>query len=161
MTGSYGGTLLAASRHIGQTPLPRYVRRGPVHTNKCGTHMSGVHLQVRGGALQISGAYNRGGLDPTILVEFPKDPVVQDWARKFRPKVLKPSCGTCFAKGGASKIDFVILTDGLEAVMLEYVVVMEIPFSPRAAIKFSLEMDLDFFSARVFSTPRALPTPAK
>ena len=89
------------------------------------------------------------------------DLVVQDWARRLRAKILKPSCGTCSAKGGASKIDFVILTEGLEARVLEYGVVMEVPFAPHAAIKLVIRMDLRFFSGRVFATPRELPAPAK
>ena len=116
--------MLGASRHLGQTPLPRYNQTGPGFINQAGTHMAGTQLQVRGGALQVFCSYNKGGPDPTILAELLRrtnagaspfiffgdlnanvdDPVVPDWARRLRAKILKPSCGTCFARAGRPRL---------------------------------------------------------
>ena len=101
--GTYGGALAGASKHISQLPLRGYQERAAPFWSSSDLHLVGFQIQVRGGAGQVFGGYNRGGPDPRIFGELlrrtnsgcsplilfgdfsarPDDSVILDWATRL------------------------------------------------------------------------------
>ena len=177
--GTFGGTLLGATTVVKQTPLHDHHHFQGAFWNNGGVHLCGVQCGIRGGTVQVYMGYHKdgpnkaifetlarntgGGRNPFIFMgDFNADSSheqVLDWACRLGAVIVIPPSGTCISKGHASTIDYIMISHGLESLLTEMSVDYAVPFSPHAAVRFGMRMDLDFCMVTVERIPRRLPEP--
>ena len=117
---------------------------------------------VRGRALLTMVSYHRGGPDQNIFREIARlsgggrvpfllvggfnnedgRHVMVDWALRLKTVLVTPSSATCFSKGWASTLDYIMSSEAIRGNLLHLAADYSVPFSPHAAIRFGLKMDL-------------------
>lgn len=175
ITGSYGGVVAAARKHLGTSVIAgdvlqsAWCKSAEIDLAGRTVHLRGVDVMVIGGyarhgdysslAAAVARITRNGKLPFIWLTDFNASPTEleeAEWLDQLDAKVIRPDASLTCHQGGGSLIDYGILSRCLIPYIEQFVAVAEVPWGPHDGLRLRINRNPRAVMVRSIVRPRAL-----